>query len=155
MADYLTTDTELTSVADAIRAKGGTGAALEWPQGYVDAVGAISGGMTPRTVTVSLDTPRHTGEASHPACYLFESEDGMSLVQVGTIGSPTGSTTVTVSKPLLLAVFHGAGTPDAGSISFPFDGVQPLRTDFLETSTNGVYVYNDGYFTISGVDYDD
>jgi hypothetical protein len=44
MADYLTTDTELTSVADAIREKGGTSAALEWPQGYVDAIGAISSG---------------------------------------------------------------------------------------------------------------
>lgn len=44
MADYLVTDTELTSVADAIRTKGGTSAALEWPGGYEDAIAAISGG---------------------------------------------------------------------------------------------------------------
>jgi len=44
MTDYLTNDTELTAVADAIRTRGGTSAALEWPDGYVDAVGAISGG---------------------------------------------------------------------------------------------------------------
>lgn len=44
MADYLTTDTELTSVADAIREKGGTSAALVWPTGYVDAIGAIESG---------------------------------------------------------------------------------------------------------------
>ena len=42
MADYLVTDTELTGVADAIRTKGGTSASLEWPDGYVDAVEAIS-----------------------------------------------------------------------------------------------------------------
>jgi hypothetical protein len=44
MADYLTTDTDLTAVADAIREKGGTSAALVWPQGYVDAIGAIESG---------------------------------------------------------------------------------------------------------------
>ena len=44
MADYLVTDTELTDVADAIRTKGGTSAALEWPDGFVDAINAISGG---------------------------------------------------------------------------------------------------------------
>ena len=53
MADYLTTDTDLTSVADAIRAKGGTSAALEWPSGYVDAVDAIPTGITP-TGTISI-----------------------------------------------------------------------------------------------------
>jgi len=47
MADYLTTDTELTSVADAIREKGGTSAALVWPSGYVDAIGAIESGGGP------------------------------------------------------------------------------------------------------------
>lgn len=44
MTDYLVTDTELTDVADAIRTKGGTSAALEWPTDYVDAIDAISGG---------------------------------------------------------------------------------------------------------------
>lgn len=47
MTDYLTTDTELTSVADAIRTKGGTSAALEWPSGYAQAIADIpSGGAT-------------------------------------------------------------------------------------------------------------
>lgn len=44
MTDYLTNDTDLTAVADAIRDKGGTTAALTWPTGYVDAISAISGG---------------------------------------------------------------------------------------------------------------
>lgn len=57
MTDYLTTDTELTAVADAIRAKGGTSAALEWPDGYVDAIDAIEtggGGSSIDTASVSL-----------------------------------------------------------------------------------------------------
>lgn len=44
MADYLTTDTELTSVANAIRAKGGTSAALTYPAGFVTAIEAIPTG---------------------------------------------------------------------------------------------------------------
>ena len=42
MADYLTTDTELTSVANAIRTKGGTSASLVYPAGFVSAIEAIS-----------------------------------------------------------------------------------------------------------------
>ena len=44
MANYLTNDTDLESVADAIRTKGGTSAQLEFPSGFVDAIDAISGG---------------------------------------------------------------------------------------------------------------
>lgn len=44
MANYLTTDTDLNAVADAIRTKGGTSGPLSFPQGFVDAIGAISGG---------------------------------------------------------------------------------------------------------------
>lgn len=44
MANYLTTDTDLGAVADAIRTKGGTSGQLVFPQGFVDAIDAISGG---------------------------------------------------------------------------------------------------------------
>lgn len=42
--DYKVTDTELVSVANAIRTKGGTQAQLEFPTGFVSAIGNISGG---------------------------------------------------------------------------------------------------------------
>lgn len=44
MADYKVTDTELTSIANAIRTKGGTQAQLEFPTGFVSAVNAIPTG---------------------------------------------------------------------------------------------------------------
>lgn len=44
MANYLTTDTDLEAVADAIRAKGGTSADLVFPSGFVDAIDAIESG---------------------------------------------------------------------------------------------------------------
>ena len=44
MANYLTTDTELTSIANAIRTKGGTNAQLTFPTGFVTAINNISTG---------------------------------------------------------------------------------------------------------------
>ena len=44
MADYLTTDTELKSIADAIRTKGGTSETLSYPDGFVSAIDNISSG---------------------------------------------------------------------------------------------------------------
>ena len=41
MAEYLTNDTDLTKVADAIRAKDGTVEQLEYPDGFVAAIGNI------------------------------------------------------------------------------------------------------------------
>lgn len=53
MANYLTTDTELTSIANAIRTKGGTQAQLTFPSGFVSAINAIStsGGGSGGTIT--------------------------------------------------------------------------------------------------------
>lgn len=45
MANYLTTDTELTSVANAIRTKGGTAANLIYPTGFVSAIENIPSGL--------------------------------------------------------------------------------------------------------------
>lgn len=42
--DYLTNDTDIKKVADAIRAKGGTSAPLAYPSGFVSAIQAIPSG---------------------------------------------------------------------------------------------------------------
>jgi hypothetical protein len=44
MAEYLVQDSDLTSVADAIRAKGGTSEELAFPDGFVSAVEGIQAG---------------------------------------------------------------------------------------------------------------
>lgn len=54
MAEYLTNDIELTSVADAIREKGGTSDPLTYPDGFANAVRAIQTGIALQLiVTVS------------------------------------------------------------------------------------------------------
>lgn len=44
MANYVVSDTSLTSIADAIRTAGSTSSSLEFPTGFVTAIGNISGG---------------------------------------------------------------------------------------------------------------
>ena len=74
MADYLVTDSELTSVADAIRTKGGTSTLLSFPTGFVSAIDEIptgSGGtytwfganpvlLAENTVTRTLDDTNYS-----------------------------------------------------------------------------------------------
>ena len=45
MADYLTTTSELTSIANAIRTKGGTSAQLTYPNEFISAINAIEIGI--------------------------------------------------------------------------------------------------------------
>lgn len=56
MADYLVTDTELTSIANAIRTKGGTSANLSFPTGFVSAINAIptGGGGSSKNIQMSM-----------------------------------------------------------------------------------------------------
>ena len=56
MADYKVTDTELTSIANAIRTKGGTQAQLVFPTGFVSAVQEIpTGGSIPTFTQAEWD----------------------------------------------------------------------------------------------------
>lgn len=59
MAEYLTKTEHLKAVADAIRAKGGTSAPLDYPSGFVSAIQAIPSGSAKeeqeKTVTVTAN----------------------------------------------------------------------------------------------------
>lgn len=59
MAEYLTNTTDLTAVADAIRAKGGTSAPLAYPSGFVSAIQSIPSGSAKeeqeKTVTITAN----------------------------------------------------------------------------------------------------
>ena len=54
MAEYLAKSEDLTAVADAIRAKGGTDAQLIFPNGMVEAINAIETGSGATDVTDSV-----------------------------------------------------------------------------------------------------
>lgn len=97
MSNYLVTDTDMTSVADAIRTKGGTSASLAFPTGFVNAINDIQsgGGGSAKTVTITLDNPN--SPEGFGSFTIYEETDGVKGSLIGSIPSPTGSTTVTVS----------------------------------------------------------
>lgn len=64
MANYLTTDTELTSIANAIRTKGGTNAQLTFPTGFVTAINNISTGGGAAEVAATLYTANNGNKNS-------------------------------------------------------------------------------------------
>lgn len=60
---YLVMESDLTAVADAIRDAGGTQAALEWPDEFVDAIADLGGGGT--LYTLSVSDPHSTGDYAY------------------------------------------------------------------------------------------
>ena len=80
MADYKVTDTQLTSIANAIRTKGETSAPLEFPTGFVTAVQNIPTGGGSVLVTKTI-TQNGTYSAED------DNADGYSEVTVNVQGS--------------------------------------------------------------------
>lgn len=159
MADYLTTDTELASIADAIRTKGGTVAPLVYPQGFIDAIMALpGGGSNDYTVTVSLTNPISPSDFLWCDIKKLSQMGGEPGETIGTISTANGSTTVAVEDGDLIAVVLGGNwgvsysESNAVSVSggVSFVGRNYAGLDYLAFSVAG-----DGTITVDGVDYGD
>lgn len=120
--DYLTNDTDLKKVADAIRAKGGTSAPLDYPSGFVSAIQAIQTGIAPQlvvtvtagaTVTATNGSKTISGTAdSTGVCTLTVPETGTWSVSA-TLGgqtSDTKSVSITGSYAVALTFFSATIT---------------------------------------------
>lgn len=107
MAKYVVADSDLTSVADAIRTKGGTSADLSFPSGFVTAIGNISGGTQPTLITKTIGS-NGTYNASS------DSADGYSSV---TVAVPTSAGTQYVT-----GTFTGDTEGTALAVTIPYAG---------------------------------
>lgn len=80
MSNYLTTDTDLTAVANAIRSKGGTSAQISFPDGFVSAIGAIpTGGGGAVLVSSGEITPTGASDELQIAHGLDATPDGWGI----------------------------------------------------------------------------
>lgn len=91
MADYLATDTDMTTVANAIRSKGDTSAALAFPNGFASAIGSIKtvpyvGSDDDIEVTLStaiiLDGPGYVNGTVDVSSYLGANDTISSITNV-------------------------------------------------------------------------
>lgn len=105
MSDYRVKGTDLSSIADAIRTKGGTSASLSFPDGFVDAIEEIPSGGGSTLITKNI-TENGTYNASS------DSADGYSSV------------TVAVPSKLIVGTFEGSSSEkgSAISVSIPYTG---------------------------------
>lgn len=160
MTDYFVSDTDLTSVANAIRTKGGTSAQLSFPDGFNAAIANIPTGggtdvsdttataadvlsgkyfytaagvrtqgtmaiyageyhTTGYSVSISLTNPYPIGVEDFESCTIYqlnsthldEYDRYDDFTEIGSIDSPTGSTSVKVPDNVLsvLVVCNSTG----------------------------------------------
>lgn len=100
---YKVSDTDLQTVANAIRTKGGTSAALEFPDGFATAIGNIPTGGSSTLITKSI-TANGTYNASS------DNADGYSSV------------TVAVPLKVIEGTFTGSTTGAAMTVNIPYTG---------------------------------
>lgn len=124
MADYKVTDTELTSIANAIRTKGGTQAQLEFPTGFVSAVQAIptGGNIQPLSVT-------ENGTYTPPS-----GVDGYAPVTVNVSGG--GGNEMIRLQPIHSDINTGLVS---GNVWYAGDSYSVCRSDVYEIEANKHY----------------
>lgn len=113
MANYLTTEADLTSVANAIRTKGGTSAQLAFPTGFVSAIDAIptgGSGIDPDVfATTGFDAPVILNSATVIRANAFAYQNlteihGESVTTINTSAFDTCTALTTIDFPNLTTV---------------------------------------------------
>ena len=145
MAEYLTNTTDLTSVANAIREKGGTTELLAYPDEFISAIQAISLGIVPQlivtvsagaTVTATNGSKTVTGTSDNTGvCTLAVPEVGTWSVSATLNGQTFDTKTVSITDTYMVSLtFFSADitvTVDSGaSVALQKDG------DTLQTKTS-------------------
>lgn len=132
MAEYKVSSSDMTSVADAIRTKGGTSAGLSFPDGFVDAIDAIQTGGGSATLITKSIAANGTYNASS------DNADGYSEVTVNVPGSIitgtfTGTTAEKGSAKSITVPYSGSGYP-VSILIYPTAGGYKSDTDIYAST---------------------
>ena len=158
MAEYLTNTSELTQVADAIRAKGGTSAQLVFPSGFASAIDALSSGMPVKIVVNTAAGAAVTATNGDETVSGTSDENGNCTLAV----SKAGTWTVTVfdkgdSKSDTVTVTDTYGVQISGIGVLPVFSGNDWGAIIRACKNNNVpetWVIGDSKtMTINGVDY--
>ena len=145
MAEYLTNTTDLTSVADALRVKGGTSAPLVYPDGFVSAIQSIdtTGGLKPATVTITSSASGDTGNVN--GMFIFTNSEGhidqLNYMFSDTFTYPITIETVIGGMVVLLATGTRTSNTYTGCEISSFQGVLCI---LLTSPQASVDIYDPG-----------
>ena len=112
MAEYLAKSEDLTAVADAIRAKGGTDAQLTFPDGFVSAVQAITTGggdllaarVTNTLTTYSNATITRVTDCGFADCTALVSVDLPAVTHIKSQGFARCTNLESINFPMLVSI---------------------------------------------------
>ena len=155
MAEYLTNTADLTAVADAIRAKGGTAAQLVYPAGFVSAIQAIQTGVTPQLIVTTSAGATVTATKGSKTVSGTAGTDGTCTLEL----SEAGEWSVTVSlngNSKTKSIMIGTQTLDASILSDTFaenSWAQIAEVCQAGTVPSTWIVGNSKTMTIDGTDY--
>lgn len=119
MAEYLTNNTDLKKVADAIRTKGGTSAALAYPDEYVSAINAITTGTelkivvsvtSEAVVTATKGSDTVIGTSVNGVCTLVVPEAGTWSVNATLNGQTSNTKSVSIVDSYSLTLSFATST---------------------------------------------
>lgn len=111
--DYLVTDGELTDIADAIRAKGGTSAQLSFPNGYTTAIAAIPTGINP-SGTINITSAGTTDVTNYAVASVAAGTEGTPTATKGAVNNHAIAVTPSVTNS---AGYIAGGTKTGTAVS--------------------------------------
>lgn len=164
--EYLTNNTDLKKVADAIREKGGMSAALQYPDGFVAAIGEITTGIelslivsvtSGSVVTATKGATVISGTSVNGSCTLIVPEAGTWSVSATLDGKASNTVSVPVTDSYAVALSFWSATITVTVDSGASVTLKKGSTTIDTKTSNGTVVFTvtqTGTYTVEAVQND-
>lgn len=147
MANYIVSDTELTGIANAIRAKTGSSSGLSFPSGFVSEIGEL--GTADHTAEDALLQRNMSGTYSNKrvtsiASYAFENCTGLTKVELGNCNS-IGTYAFNGCTGLQEIWIDNSSVPSLGSTAIPGTFQNGTGAIYVPANMVATYRANSGW----------